>query len=450
MPQYLIVDSTLRWLEAIFGERFGHEWNLLRVKQSLYLKLVGADGAIIFDQLEEGFTKSGEQLPCAKWDAKQEGWQAVLDKAIPAPAVSSLPVPLVEQSGINHVVHYDIVGLVYWMLNRVEEIEHADLDRHGRFPATASHAYNHGYIDRPVVDEWLDILGQAIQRQWPEIKLKVHQPKIFVTCDVDSPYAFDSSLARLPRRLAVDILKRRSARMAWNTLRGVLRGGHLDYTKDPYIKNIDWMMDVNEQAGNQVAFYFITGGSHAFDAYYRMNEPVIRRLLRHIHERGHEIGLHPSYMTYLNPEQTQQEANVLRYVLGEEGIAYSQLGGRQHYLRWQTGQTARNWESAGLYYDSTLSYADHPGFRCGTSHEFIMFDIEQSRQLELRQRPLIVMESSVIEENYMGLGYTDEALAYMLSLKKLSFLMGGAFTLLWHNCSFNDAASRSMYKELIQ
>lgn len=450
MSQYLIVDPTLRWLETIFSERFGHEWNLSRLKQNLSLQLMGADGSIIFDRIEERFTKSGESLPCAKWDAKQEGWQVLLDKAIPAPGVSSLSVPLVERSGINHVIHYDIVGLVYWMLNRIEEIGHADLDRHMRYPATASHAYIHGYLDRPLVDEWLDILGQVIQRQWPQIKLKAHQPRVFVTCDIDSPYTFDSSLVRLPRRLAVDVLKRRSARMAWNTLRGVVRGGRSDYTNDPYIKNIEWMMDVNEQANNRMAFYFISGGNHALDAYYRMNEPVIRRLLRRIHERGHEIGLHPSYMTYLNPRQTQQEADFLRYVLGEEGITYSQLGGRQHYLRWQTGRTARNWESAGLCYDSTLSYADHPGFRCGTSHEFIMFDIEQSRQLELRQKPLIVMESSVVEKNYMGLGYTDEALAYMLSLKKSSLTAGGTFTLLWHNCALNCAASRSIYKELIQ
>ena len=47
---------------------------------------------------------------------------------------------------------------------------------------------------------------------------------------------------------------------------------------------------------NLVAFYFIAGGNHPNDAWYRIDQPVIRRLLRRIHERGHEIGIHFSYM----------------------------------------------------------------------------------------------------------------------------------------------------------
>jgi hypothetical protein len=52
---------------------------------------------------------------------------------------------------------------------RVEEIGRTDLDNHERFPATSSHAFKHGYLDRPVVDEWLHLLGQVIQRQWPGV-----------------------------------------------------------------------------------------------------------------------------------------------------------------------------------------------------------------------------------------------------------------------------------------
>ena len=59
------------------------------------------------------------------------------------------------------------LGLTYWILARVEEIGRTDLDNRGRIPATASHAFKHGYLDRPVVDEWLHLLGRVIQRQWP-------------------------------------------------------------------------------------------------------------------------------------------------------------------------------------------------------------------------------------------------------------------------------------------
>ena len=70
-------------------------------------------------------------------------------------AGDELVSPPIEPRADRHVVHYDIIGLTYWMLARVEEIGRTDLDNHQRFPATSSHAYKYGYIDRPVVDEWL-------------------------------------------------------------------------------------------------------------------------------------------------------------------------------------------------------------------------------------------------------------------------------------------------------
>jgi len=63
------------------------------------------------------------------------------------------------------------------------------------------------------------------------------------------------------------------------------------------------------------------------------------------------------------------------------------------------------WEQAGFQYDSTLSYADRPGFRCGTCHPYPMFDPMAQRPLRLIQRPLIAMECSVIAPRYLGLGY---------------------------------------------
>ncbi|MDT8406582.1 MAG: hypothetical protein RQ715_04970 [Methylococcales bacterium] len=103
-----------------------------------------------------------------------------------------------------------------------------------------------------------------------------------------------------------------------------------------------------------------------------------------------------------------------------------------------------------MLYDSTLCYADRPGFRCGTSREYPMYDLQERRPLALRQRPLIVMECSVIADRYMGLGYSDEALALMLHLKNRALQFGGEFTLLWHNSHLANHRDRFFYETLIQ
>jgi len=110
---------------------------------------------------------------------------------------------------------------------------------------------------------------------------------------------------------------------------------------------------------------------------------------------------------------------------------------------------ARLWAANGLTYDSTLFYADHPGFRCGTSREYPMYDVVERRSLPLRQRPLIVIECSVIAERYLGLGYSDPALDLMLTLKHRALRYGGNFTLLWHNSHFNHPKAREFYQALV-
>ena len=86
-----------------------------------------------------------------------------------------------------HIIHFDIIGLTYWMLARIEEIGRTDLDAHQRLLSTSSHAFKKGYLERPIVDEWLHILGQVIQRQWPSLELKKHLFDMKVSHDVDNP-----------------------------------------------------------------------------------------------------------------------------------------------------------------------------------------------------------------------------------------------------------------------
>lgn len=45
---------------------------------------------------------------------------------------------------------------------------------HDRFPATASLAYRAGFLDRPQIDEYLEILWAAMRRLWPGLQRKPH------------------------------------------------------------------------------------------------------------------------------------------------------------------------------------------------------------------------------------------------------------------------------------
>jgi len=441
-------QARLRWLERILEERFGLPLMLDEGVAGLSVRLSNADGRIVFDKLEASFNERSPDIPCAQWSAQREGWNSILGSDLPAPGVVCLPEPLVEVDARGYVVHYDILGLAYWMLNRVEEIGFNDLDDHGRFPATAAHGYKHDYLDRPIVDEWLHVLGQILQRAWPQVELKEHSYRVVLSHDVDRPFQYlflpGSSLVR---QLSGDILKRRDVQRASERLQTWLRvkAGRIEC--DPF-NTFDWLMDVSERYGLKSAFYFLAGGTHPLDGDYRLEHAEIRTLLRKIHRRGHEIGLHPSYLTFLDVQAVVKEARHLREVCEKEDIWQEKWGGRMHYLRWRQPLTLHAWETANMAYDSTLNYGEHPGFRAGTCFEYPAFDVEEEKMLQVRERPLIVMNDASYVTSSAEEPDAQHSIEHLQLLIQRCKKVGGIFTLLWHNSDL-DPSNRNVYMRLV-
>ncbi len=446
----LFSSSALLWLETILQERFGHAFSLRQQGSTLLLSLPRSKSSICFDKLQCVFHQQHSDFLCTNWRASVEGYIAPIEDFVPAPSESELPSPLIEVHKQGATVHYDLLGLTYWMLTRLEEVGRKDLDNHQRFSATASHAYKHDYLERPIVDEWLSILGQVMQRVWPQLRLKQHKFSIKVSHDVDSPslYAF-KPWSTIGRMMAGHLFKRRDFKAFITAPYVKLAFSTRLHPADPF-NTFDWLMDVSEANNLKSAFYFICGRTDkARDADYEPDHPVIRSLMGSIHERGHEIGLHPSYGTYQKPELIRQEALRLKRICAEEGIEQSMWGGRMHYLRWEHPTTLRAWVDAGMDYDSTLGYADRPGFRCGTCFDYPAFDPIAQQMLTLRVHPLVMMECTVIDSIYLGLGVTEAAVEKVRLLKSRCQQLGGCFTILWHNSYLSQAALREMYMRIV-
>lgn len=447
----MLSNCALVWLEYLLKERFGYFFTLSQNAEAIILTMPESEGSICFDQLQSVFHQSRSDFPCQQWIASAEGFTAPIEDQLPAPSKNELPIPLIELHEKSATIHFDILGLTYWMLTRLEEVGRTDLDNHQRFPATSSHAYQHGYLERPIVDEWLVILGQVIQKIWPQVELKQHTFNTKISHDVDRPslYAF-KSWSTIGRMMAGDLLKRQD-------LKGFMLAPYLKlattkelHPKDPY-NTFDWLMDVSEANNLKSAFYFICGRTDiARDTDYEPDHVLITNLMRRIHERGHEVGLHPSYGTFQKPELIKQEAERLKQICKVENIEQAEWGGRMHYLRWEQSTTLRAWEDAGMDYDSTLGYADRPGFRCGTCHEYPAFDPVKLERLHLRIRPLVAMECTVIDPIYLGLGVSNLAEERMKILKERCRQVGGTFCLLWHNSYFKTDKLKSIYESIMR
>lgn len=124
-------------------------------------------------------------------------------------------------------------------------------------------------------------------------------------------------------------------------------------------------------------------------------------------------------------------------------------GSRQHYLRWENPTTWQILDEVGIAYDTTLGFADHIGFRCGTCREFPVFNLKTRQALRLRERPLVVMDVTMLTSKYMGL-QPEEALEQIRWLADKCRLYGGNFGLLWHNTILVEEFQRKLYLSCLE
>jgi hypothetical protein len=387
--------------------------------------------------------------PLKVWNLKNTPINSSLIIKKQLPILFGNSILKIEENNIH--LGLDIFGSTFFMLSRYEEVVNSVKDSHQRFPAHQSIAFKEDFLLRPIINEYLEILWFCLKYNWPNLKRKKRISRILVSCDVDNPYEiYSKSIYHCLKRIGGDLYKRRNLLKAIDTGVNFLSIKKHGYSKDPFYSKLKWIMDVNEAVGNKVSFFFLTNNNSKFDSYYEINEPHIKNLLIDIDQRGHFIGIHGNYKSYNNHEVTQKGIKNLYNTLNTLKINQPNLGSRQHYLRWNTAESIINLEKTNLSYDTTLSFADHPGFRCGICYEYPLYNLIDRRETQLIERPLILMECSVISNRYMNLGYSQKSFKVMSELKKICLKFNGDFTLLWHNSHFQNDEDCEFYKNLIK
>jgi hypothetical protein len=344
-------------------------------------------------------------------------------------------------------LHLDVFGVAFFGLTRYEErADRRPGDEHGRFPAKDSLAGRGRFLRRPIVDEFAGVLRSALHVTWPRLPEPTRGATVWLTHDVDWPLV---TLRRSPREIArstaADLVARRSPALAYRRVRAWRAGRRGDFRADPG-DTFDFLMSVAEESGVAATFTFLAGGSAALDGRYDLSDPWIRRLLLRIAKRGHEIGFHASYDSYDDTGRIAAEFATLRCEAGALGIDQPAWRGRQHFLRWRNPETWRGWSEAGLALDSSVAFAEAPGFRAGTCHAYPVFDLDRRRELPLVELPLTLMDvSASCYERLDHAGTVELARDLAAACRRV----GGTFVLLWHNDAVMTEPSRVLYRDVV-
>ena len=319
----------------------------------------------------------------------------------------------------------DLIAGAFFMLSRWEEYVDKRRDQHGRFSGERSVAFRHGFLHRPVVNEYSRLL-----KQWlltigvPRASFRTREFQLLLQSDVDTARFWTSPLSVFPK-LGFRIFRQGSLPKAAKELAGYVR--YLRGDRDPY-DTFDALMDIAESTGNKACFFFPVGGDDKYDNEQILSDPHVRESFAHIREREHQTGIHYSYHTAHHPEIMQLESGLYRRHDQDDS-----LQARQHYLRCSVPETWQAWEDAGVETDFTMGYPEAPGFRCGICQPFPLFNVGTRKMLSVYESPLIAMD--VTFRMYLDTS-PDEMIRICRELRETVREHNGDFVFLWHNSSF--------------
>ena len=453
-PSNNIVD----WLNYIVKDRFSNDisLNISYKKNKNYWILSKDDNNFsiefpIFENLYLNGMKNN--MDNYLWEFNYYNYSSITNNLVcPGFNQNCKDFNMIKETLNSIIFSYDVIGLIYWMLARCEEVNFdLDLsDSFNRFPAELSHGYKHNYLDRPIVDEWINFLRFILKNKIPEINLKPVLSKLNITHDVDVPsrFAFCSNIQFL-RLIASLTIKHRQFREVFFAFY-IRLCSKFKLVKFDSNNSFEWLMDVSEEYDLKSKFYFIAGGNSYFDADYSFQDKPIRKLLKLISQREHYLGIHPSFESYLSYEQIKKEFMNFNLTLDELRIKNKISSNRMHYLKWSWPSTAIFLDQLGIKEDSTLGFSTIPGFRCGTSYSYKMFDPLNKKVLNLIQTPLLVMDTAVLFRSQKDFQYEDNIIDNIKKLYLHTKYNGGKFTLNWHNDSLRTKKYKKLYLSIIR
>jgi hypothetical protein len=333
-------------------------------------------------------------------------------------------------------IPFDLFSAIFFLLSRAEEYDSSFTDEHGRFLAENSWAFRNKVLERPIIDEWVETLKEALKERFGELPFKKHDYQWINTYDIDIAYAH---LYRPLKRTVGGAVKSGMAGDLQSVQKRlkVLAGKE----KDPF-DTYDYQRDLTHDRASKNIYFILSGGDGPYDNALDLNHPGMINLIKRLKEVS-EIGIHPSYESKDQIEVLRNEISHLESVLGSE-IKSS----RQHFLRLHLPDTYRNLISCAIENDYTMGFPHHIGFRSGTARAHKFFDLKANQATSLNIFPLQIMDGTLID--YMKLN-PEEAIEKVNGVVERTKRVNGVLVTLWHNHILEEGSPwRRVYEKLAE
>lgn len=336
---------------------------------------------------------SSKEAPAAVYRVPVDGLlseKGVAVREVTVQQVKDFPVLFPGEGDLG----FDIFSAVFFLLTRYEEYLPYEADEYLRFPHNKSLAFRHGFLNRPLVNEWIIDFSLRLQVVFPGLPVKHPSPKFVPTYDIDIAWSyrhkgFMRNIGGMIRRPSLERLQ-------------VLAGRKTD----PY-DSYDYVDCLHEQYGlSPVYFFLISYERNRYDKNIDPSVPAMKGLIRR-HAGRYTVGAHPSWASHKSTERLKNELVELSGIIQQPVTA-----SRQHYIRMTLPETYRRLMEAGISDEYSMGYGSINGFRASVASTFYWYDLLAEKQTSLRVHPFCFMDANAFFEQGQDVDVSAEELRY--------------------------------------
>lgn len=293
-------------------------------------------------------------------------------------------IPCFFSAGEKSAIPFDVFSASFFLLSRYEEYLPHVKDSVGRFPVKESLAYQHKFLEMPVVDLWAFKLLDALKIRFPDLERKERNYSFTSIINVTTSHAYAMrGFARTLGGMFLDIggLKFRQVGRRFSVLLG--------FKKDPY-DNFYELVEIHKKYPIKTMFFFQFAKHSAHDKNISINNNKFRYLIKSIADYS-IVSLSTSYLSSTNKEVLKEEKRQLGNLINRP-INYSRL----RYNRVNVPAAYRNLVETEFTDDFSMGYTHEIGFRAGTCTPFYFYDINMEVRQPLKVHPFAVHDYALI------------------------------------------------------
>ncbi|WP_010180651.1 polysaccharide deacetylase family protein [Aquimarina agarilytica] len=280
---------------------------------------------------------------------------------------------------------FDVFAASFYLLSRYEEYLPQVKDNLVRFMASSSIAYEHQFLQLPIVDIWALKIKEKLQERFEDIQFSPNEFSTQIVCEVSEALAYrKKGWFRSIESFGNDLLNLRFKR-TFIQCKVVL-----GLQKDPY-HTYNYIINKTKTGKADLSFFFGLGDYSLHEKSNYHHSQTYQRLIKSIGDYC-KVGMRLSFDAQKNlialKNEKKRFEKITHRSLNQTFCQYSKIN---------LPTTYRDLIEQEVTFDYSMGYQDNSGFRAGTCTPFLFYDLEYEIQTPLMLMPYCLSEKAFIK-----------------------------------------------------